>query len=284
MTDVNLKGKQLEDAIGLIEKLILSSNPSLKEDNFEIETRKIIKIHGVRHEIDVYVKIDHGSGYEAVFIFEAKNWKNKVGKNEIINFQEKVRASSAQSGFFVAREFTLDARNQAKLDSRIHLTTVTSDFELEPFFPDFHIIAREKPGRCKINLHKAGKKGGDKKPTLIDLRSNSVVFEDRVVEGEEFSKELYEKAVEERLNRLPTNTFSAGEHEITHTMDIEFPGGGKIGEHQFTKCTVEVTFPLMVYRPTIVAKFDIQSRGRVVNFEPIVLSNGSKFDMSIIAR
>src|SRR5271157_2870091 len=93
------KGSALEQAVRGIETVILRSSPNLREDTFTIECNKIITVNGVRHEIDVYVKVAIAGGYTATFIFECKNWEEAVGKNEIIVFAEKIRAASAQEGF-----------------------------------------------------------------------------------------------------------------------------------------------------------------------------------------
>jgi hypothetical protein len=82
------KGSNLEKAVQLIEDAILRASPALKKKAFTIERNKIMAVAGVHHEIDVWVEIDAGKGYNAVFIFECKNWQDKVGKNEIIVFGE----------------------------------------------------------------------------------------------------------------------------------------------------------------------------------------------------
>jgi hypothetical protein len=62
-------------------------------------------------------------------VFECKNWQDKVGKNDIIVFSEKVKATNAQRGFFVAKSFTKDAVAQAEKDPRLELLTAA---ELDP--------------------------------------------------------------------------------------------------------------------------------------------------------
>jgi hypothetical protein len=89
-----------------------------------MEPKKIIVSDGVRHEIDLWVTVDIGNGYESTFIFESKNWKKKIGKNHIIDFSEKIKVAPAQRGFFVAHSFTRDAIAQAKKDPRIRLLRV----------------------------------------------------------------------------------------------------------------------------------------------------------------
>ena len=119
------KGSELEEAVKLLEQTILKSKPGLKDAPFLIESKKIIVKNGVRNEIDVYVEIDLGHGYKSVFIFECKNWKDPVGKNDIIIFSEKIKLTNSQKGYFVAEKFTKDARNQAITDERIELLELT---------------------------------------------------------------------------------------------------------------------------------------------------------------
>src|SRR5258708_34425452 len=69
----------------------------------------------------LYLTADLAPGYKPIFIFECKNWKEAVGKNEIIVFSEKIDVSRATSGCFVAKSYTSDAVSQAKRDPRITL-------------------------------------------------------------------------------------------------------------------------------------------------------------------
>jgi len=80
MTTPLEKGNELETAVKAIEHAILQSAPGLEKDSFLIESKKIVVIEGVRHEIDVWVEIDHGKGYKSIFIFECKNWESSVGR------------------------------------------------------------------------------------------------------------------------------------------------------------------------------------------------------------
>jgi hypothetical protein len=126
MTTSAEKGEALEAAVRAIESVILKESPALREDTFVIESRKVLLVEGVRHELDLFVTVDHGQGYKAVFVFECKNWSaSPVGKNEIIVFSEKIDAVQAQRGFFVAKSYTGDAEAQAKKNPRITLLTVT---------------------------------------------------------------------------------------------------------------------------------------------------------------
>jgi hypothetical protein len=82
------KGDALENAVAAIEEVILRSSAGIGRKPI-IEKKKIITVNGVRHEIDVCVTADLAPGYKPVFIFECKNWKEAVNKNEIIIFSER---------------------------------------------------------------------------------------------------------------------------------------------------------------------------------------------------
>jgi len=119
------KGHVLEIAVHAIETVFLASSPSLRGQPFEIDRRKIFAVDDVHHEIDVFVKVGAAKGYESVFIFECKNWESPVGKNDLIVFSEKIDVAVAQRGYFVAKEFTKDARAQAARDPRVTLLYAT---------------------------------------------------------------------------------------------------------------------------------------------------------------
>jgi hypothetical protein len=120
------KGDALENAVRGIENLLLSLSPSLQQETHKIESKKIISVGDVHLEIDVFISVDLGSGYKSVFIFECKNWKDAVGKNEVIVFSEKVGVCQAQWGCIVAKSFTSGAENQAKNSISSWITTENS--------------------------------------------------------------------------------------------------------------------------------------------------------------
>jgi len=134
MSTTQQKGSALEGAVLTIESAILRASPAYSDKAFKIKARHIATVDDVRHEVDIWVKVDLGPGYSSVFLFECKNWSNKVEKNEVIIFSEKVRVLGAQRGFFVAREYTKDARAQAALDTRVELMDVE-----EEQFTDLHV-------------------------------------------------------------------------------------------------------------------------------------------------
>ena len=99
-TKAQMKGDALEKAVQLIETYILGTNPATKEAIVTFEPKKIVVVNGVKHEIDIYITIDYGKGYKAIFIFECKNWTKKVDKDEIIVFSKKVEVVHSRFGHF----------------------------------------------------------------------------------------------------------------------------------------------------------------------------------------
>ena len=81
MSDANQKGTALEKAVLAIERAILKASPLLSENAFKIEARHVLTVADVRHEVDIWVEVNIGPGYSSVFLFECKNWSEKVGKN-----------------------------------------------------------------------------------------------------------------------------------------------------------------------------------------------------------
>ena len=171
MTDLDAftKGKVLEDAVRAIEAAILHELPGVDDSTFAIDSNKIHVVDGVRHEIDIWVEIDPGKGYETRFIFECKNWKDKVGKNEIIVFSEKIAAVRAQKGFFVATAFTADAEAQAKKDPRTVLL-IAQELGTDLSVPfEFHYV-----GIVDRHMHLGLQARGPQPSSQQDLDINSV--------------------------------------------------------------------------------------------------------------
>jgi hypothetical protein len=68
----------------------------IRNVSFLIESKKIINVEGVHHEVDIFVTIDLGNDYKSIFIFECKNWQDTVRKNDVIVFTEKISAANAR--------------------------------------------------------------------------------------------------------------------------------------------------------------------------------------------
>src|SRR6185503_4731197 len=119
-----------------------------KVANFSSETNKTMINAGVRHEIDVFVKTLPDSPYEASVVFECKNWKKPVGKDQVVVLAEKVNALNASRGILVARSLTKHAKAQLELHGRLSWVECSDDFEsplnsLELFYAAYDLGARK---------------------------------------------------------------------------------------------------------------------------------------------
>jgi hypothetical protein len=108
------KGRALERAVHALERAILRDSPGFSDRTFRFEPRKMLIRDGVRHEIDLYVRIDVTQIHSVVYVFECTNWAAPVGKNEIIVFSEKIAAADAQRGFFIAKAFYKGRRSSGR--------------------------------------------------------------------------------------------------------------------------------------------------------------------------
>ncbi len=221
MTTPLEKGNALEFAVKAIESAILQASPALKENRFVIESKKIVTVAGVRHEIDIFVEVNLGKGYKAIFIFECKNWEGKVGKNEIIVFSEKVNALRAQKGFFVAKSFTSDAEAQGEKDPRLVLLRATErEATLVPF--DFHFLVRDKT-HVDLQFFRAGATEVLKMERIDPNNAEVYLLGERVslqVYGNDWANELCNEA----LKTFPSGTKPAGEYELETSGERTFGG------------------------------------------------------------
>src|SRR5436190_15963503 len=122
------KGRALERAVKFIQSTILQSNSRLRGTSFAIESNKLLLVSGVRHEIDVLVTTPPDSDYQASWIFECKNWKKVVGKNEVLILAKKVAAIGTNRGFIVAKRISKDAAAQIKLENRVRFIPCVDEF------------------------------------------------------------------------------------------------------------------------------------------------------------
>src|SRR5260370_22310207 len=222
------KGDALESAVAAIEEVILQSSVGMGRKPI-VEKKKIIIVNEVRHEIDVYVTADLAPGYKPVFIFECKNWKEAVGKNEIIIFSEKIDVSGATSGCFVAKSFTSDAVSQAKQDPRITLL-LASEYDAQNEEEAFQFFTRSpEMTQLDVTMFKPGSWGLDAKPIapeaseleclgkLVNLRAQLNIWSMEVCDADlmAFFEEpvpagIYHRIVNGQLN------FGPGQVRVNH--------------------------------------------------------------------
>lgn len=258
------KGTSLELAVHAIEASILRSSPSYQENTFRMEMKKIVTVEGVRHEIDIWVAVDLGGGYEALFIFESKNWAEKVGKNEIIIFSEKIKAVQAQRGFFVARSFTGDAEAQARHDHRITLLRV-ADLPLEdiPMPFGFHGINMET-FNAEITFVAPG--ADEHSPRVsVDLKADTIVIEGEPLPLEAYINDWVGAERDKRVNSFPSLAAEDGVHDLPFEAQRTFaPGTARLQNTAVDKILLRGSVRVRVVRAKIISHFEVATRGRAL--------------------
>ncbi len=242
----------------------MHSSPAYNEKTFNIESKKIVTVDGVRHEIDIFVRVDVGGGYEAVFIFECKNWAEKVGKNELIIFTEKIQATMAQKGFFVARSFTSDAEAQAAKEPRItllRLADLPTDQIPIPF--SFHGISAELK---HIDVQVVANPNVKKPAMSLDLDKVAFSLDHTEVDFTAYAREWGEEESARAVNRFRSHAVEEGAHELSFEAKRDLSHSSAIvNGTRVLEATLKGTSVVHVAHGKIISYFAVESRGRALS-------------------
>ena len=266
------KGNDLEHAVRVLEETILSRSPHLVPHSFQIQNKRVIVSEDVRHEIDIWVSVNIGPGYEAIFIFECKNWEEKVGKNEIIVFSEKIDVTRGQKGFFVAKSFTKDAIAQAAKDSRIEMI-VASEVPPEsvPLPFSFHFI--ECAGtQMKLVMNGRVKDGtGRERLAVCD-----VVLDGVRMSLEEIGRIWGQEIWNDRSRKFRSQEVPTGLYHLSAEGMLTFEPNRLLADGQdIAAVTYKVEFVARVQQGVVESCFDVATRGRSLRLAPFRFGNGS---------
>ncbi len=267
------KGDALENAVAAIEEVILQSSAGIGRRPI-IEKKKVIMVNGVRHEIDVYVTVDLAPGYKPIFIFECKNWKEAVGKNEIIIFSEKIDASHANSGCFVAKSYTTDAVSQAKQDPRITLL-LAAEYDPETGPEVFQFFTRSpEMTKLDVTMFKPGSRGLDPKPISIEAAHLEWLGRPTYLPTQ---LTLWSMTVcAKDLMAFFEEPVPAGVYHRVVDGDLHFTPGEVVVNHEAVeKLTFHIEYKVTVTPVPVVSHFEVESRGRCITFAPQLLGNDS---------
>jgi hypothetical protein len=277
------KGNALEAAVASIERHILAGSPALKEKRFLIESKKIITVEGVHHEIDIFVTIDLGDGYKSIFIFECKNWQEAVGKNEVIIFTEKIAVTQAQRGFFVAKSFTKDAQSQAATNPRISLLIASEhDPTTAPMPFGFH-------GALLTSVNASATfyvRGVDhSRFDSVDLNTAVAKLLGNVVDLRKYLNQWAQEASSEDVLSFRSEQVPEGAYERTAQARREFaPRAFTLNDRDVERAESIVCYSVTIVRPAVVSYFEVESRGRVVSLAPIQIPSGPQMQMRFVLR
>jgi len=266
MTIFQEKGDVLEAAVLAIERQILQKSPSVKEKSYVIESKKVIVVGGVRHEIDVFVTFDLGLGYKPVYIFECKNWKEAVGKNEIIVFAEKIGATGAQRGFFVAKSFTSDAEAQSRKEPRMELVIAAEHDPANTIVPfKFHFVST-KPLEIRVEFRRSGMEAGTE--VIIDLSIAKAAVNGTSINLAEYLNAWANEAIQANMRSFRSERFAAGAYDRDFTVERAFEEGFfTLDDIPIRLGVLTVKYQVALVWPAAKSDFEVNGRGRVISLE-----------------
>jgi hypothetical protein len=277
------KGRALEKAARLIQETIFKCDPKLKTSEFSIECNKTVSIDGVRHEIDILIKTLPGSSYESTSIFECKNWKEPVGKNEVILLGAKVKAISANRGVLVARRFTKDARAQANSDTRLSLVECTDDF-VAPFRVEiFHVV--HDPVQLIVSVKERGVPTTNN-PATLEWKEKPWRFNDNEVNALSF----VDQRVREMLSQYEADNRAMYQARANHfgeaSVQLVFrPGELTIGALDVEYMVLQIKFFVNHRIQKLLSKFELKGQGRAFSFEPVESGTpGLRWEINLVQR
>lgn len=269
------KGNLLEDAVHAIEAVILKSSPSLRENTFTIESKRRIGVDGVRHEIDLHVEVDLGKGYKSVFIFECKNQEEAVSKNDIIIFSEKIKASRAQQGFFVAKSYSRDAKAQAKKDPRIVLLLATEiDAALTPVPFHFHVIFVDR-SRIKsdvVFINRGASMSDNQEKVQFSIQDIRFLLHGSEIDFQQYINQWSDEIIHDHLLSFPSAKLDEGDYQRETSSERHFEGTELvINDLDVETLKLNAEYVVVVARPAVISHFEVESRGRSVSLAPLQL-------------
>jgi len=256
----------LERAVRFIQETILKSDPKLSGVEFSIETNKILT--GVRHEIDVLVRTLPGSLYESTCVFECKNWKDPVGKNEVIILAEKVDVLRANRGFVVAKNITRDAQEQLKRDDRLSFIECTDDF-WSPLNNLELVHAVHEPQNVEVRIKQRGVPPSEH-PAVLEWKGKTCRENNIPMDFQSFLKREIDRIILQDQRQSPPKYHLEGTYSGERAEMIEFDAGEFVLEDlEVEHIVLIVRFTVTVRRRKILSKFELKGQGRAFSFEPI---------------
>ena len=253
------KGDALEMAVTAIEHAILQEADNFRDKTFIIDAKKIVNVDGVRHEIDVWVEIQIADEYDPIYIFECKNWKNKVGKNDIIVFSEKIHAVGAAKGFFVATAFTADAEAQANKDQRVNLLLADEGWFDNPIEVQLRLVCRQQPHHATFAVRPRNVEGRKTKK----VENPTVTVNGEQTPADDFFQPLAREVIDATFAQFDDRDKELGIYDLTGECTKEFAKGELVidgSDIESIECNVQ--FKVRVFYPRIRSYFDVERRGR----------------------
>jgi hypothetical protein len=274
------KGRALERAVKFIQEKILS-DPKFNSAKFSVESNQIVTVRGTRHEIDVLVKMFVGSLYESSWVFECKNWKKPVGKNEVMILAGKVNAIGAARGYLVARKITKDARAFIEQDSRLQFCECTDDFQSPFCFSLIHIIHDYLPISLSIKIRRVPP---GEHPKQIEWKDKKCLLDGKPVDFQEFiSKHVKDIVAHDRRENEVRYRYE-GTHYSTQRWEFIFKDRELLlGDLDIEQMTMAIMFFVTV-ETTKSSQFEMKGQGRVFSLDAMIDDGGQRLEIDIFQK
>ncbi len=247
-------GRDLERAVLLIEKMILDEF-GLPKGRITLEPRKrVVSPEGVPDEIDLHVRVEHAPGYESVVLFECKDWSTPSDKDDVEILKGKMGRANASGGVLVARAFTRGARALADASRNIKLR-LAMNIPVSSFLEQYEASYFHFRDLQYNVLSKHDLVTGDPEAVPVTFRGLSTNLD-------ALARQLAMDSASIRLNDepwpLPDPYF--GQSYIMK------PGELSVGGFPALALTVQATIDAIGSPPIRVVGFDLEGRGKVIQF------------------
>ena len=256
----------MERAVKTIQQAILESDPKVHGCKFTIETNKIVKVAGVRHEIDVFVQTLPGSPYESTSIFECKDLKKPVSKNAVMILSKKVDAIRANRGFLVAKSLTKDAAAQLKCDERLRY--IRCSHEIRDAFEGLEIMHTvHNTDHAGMGIKHRGVPPTEQPKKLVPSEAKCCL-NGKPIDILQYGNQRILEMVAEDYKNNAAKYLHEGTHPSAGAVRIDFtPGEFTIDGKDIEYMTLEVRFMVTVRKRKLVSKFELEGQGRVFSYD-----------------
>lgn len=187
----------------------------------------------------------------------------------------------AAHGYFVAKSFSRDAKAQARKDPRVKLLTATEhDPTGIPIPHDLHLTVTTPRG-AQANFQKRGSEGKVLKP--VDMSTARCRLRGIEIDLRDYLAKLTEALASEDVLRFPSGRLGAGDYDRSVEAMHEFqPGEMQLDSVDMESLKIVLDYRVSLYRPPIVSRFEVESRGRVIQLAPVTVPEGAIFRMGIV--
>jgi len=282
MSDLDLPGRRLEDAVTAIERTILTSSPEFAGAEIRVEPRQWFCPDGEKIDVDVYVSVGKDPMYGSIFLFECKNWNEKVGPEPIVYFGRKIELLNATRGFFIAKRFTRYARNTAKKYPRMKLLLCNETIDPIVEFPNFHSL---DPKLISTKAEIAGSWNQEQADLIGDRPASKLMLTsgEGTISLEEFTRSRGINIANEDSQREGTGLWPSGYYDRTYNRTYQFDEGTVTLERiSCSSITVYVDVQIIIRRSVAKIQIGVASRGRAILFEDWEMVEGMMVRMTMV--